>query len=47
MTVHIGATRSADWLGVARFAGRLGLALGIALAMYLLVMRDPSRSGRG
>ena len=39
MTLHIGKTRSAGWLGVARVAGRLGLALGIALVMYLLVYR--------
>jgi preprotein translocase subunit YajC len=39
MTMHAGKTRSAGWLGVARIAGRLGLALVIALAGYLLIYR--------
>jgi hypothetical protein len=32
-------TWSAGWSGVARVAGRLGLSMGIALAMYLLIYR--------
>src|ERR1700694_4601006 len=39
MAMHAGKTRSAGWPGVARVAGRLGLALVIFLAGYLLVYR--------
>lgn len=39
MVPHAKKTRSAGWLRVAHVAGRLGLSLGIALAMYLLVYR--------
>ncbi len=38
MAIHATKARS-NWLCVARLAGRLGLALGIALAMYQLVYR--------
>jgi hypothetical protein len=38
MAMYATKARS-NWLSVARVAGRLGLALGIALAMYLLVYR--------
>ena len=38
MAVHATKARR-NWLGVARVSGRLGLALGIPLAMYLLVYR--------
>jgi hypothetical protein len=39
MTMHAGKARSAGWLAVARIASRLGLALGIFLAGYLLIYR--------
>ncbi len=39
MTMHAEKTRSAGWLAVARIAGRLGLALFIFLAGYLLIYR--------
>src|SRR6266566_8436315 len=39
MDMHREKTRRASWLGVARITGRLGLAMGIALAMYLLIYR--------
>jgi hypothetical protein len=39
MTMHAEKTRRSGWLAVARIAGRLLLALGIALAMYLLIYR--------
>src|SRR5260370_38421694 len=39
MVMHVKKIRSAVWLRVARAAGRPGLALAIALAMYLLVYR--------
>ena len=39
MIMHRDKTRGAGWLGVAHGAGRLGLALGIAFAMYLLLYR--------
>ena len=39
MTMHAEKTCRSGWLAVARIAGRLLLALGIALAMYLLIYR--------
>jgi len=39
MTMHAGKTRHAGWPGVARDAGRLGLALVIFLGGYLLIYR--------
>ncbi|HEX6551671.1 MAG TPA: hypothetical protein VF026_02830 [Ktedonobacteraceae bacterium] len=39
MVMYAQKTRSAGWLRVTRVASRLGLAMGIALAMYLLVYR--------
>lgn len=36
MVMHTEKIQSAGWLAVARISSRLGLALGIALAEYLL-----------
>src|SRR6266568_3522509 len=39
MAMHVEKPRSAGWPAVARVAGRLGVALVIALAGYLLIYR--------
>src|SRR5271167_456036 len=39
MAMHIEKARSSGWLGMASVAGRLGLALVIFLAGYLLIYR--------
>ncbi len=39
MAMHVEKPRSAGWSAVARVAGRLGVALVIALAGYLLIYR--------
>ena len=39
MAMHVEKSRSAGWPAVARVAGRLGVALVIALAGYLLIYR--------